>query len=201
MIVLVVLAVGGFMLLKMGSAADASSSPIISEGHVTRGAWGLPDVDSANDASGFDSAYDEAYEKASGATGVPFALLKAHGWRESKFDPQAYHYDNDVSGASYGLNQVEWNHNDRFAKYGYPDEVLGADGGELYKPEINAMISALIIKDNIGWLMKSTSMQGLRDVINAYNAGCAETKRAAPNHYVDDVLMAYGQILGRPVTL
>lgn len=203
-IVPLIIIAGLFLAKSARGSVQSNSAPTnpTDQPQVFRSnSWGLPDVDSSNDQSGFVKDYDESYEKASGATGVPFALLKAHGYRESKFDPNAYHYDNEASGSSYGLNQLEWKGDDRFSKYGYPDSNLGSDGSGLYDPETNAMISALIIKDNLGWLMKTKSLQGLRNTINAYNAGVPETIRAAPNNYTDDVLNAYAKIIGQPVTV
>lgn len=156
--------------------------------------WSLPDIDSSEQKGVYARDYDDAFEKASHATRVPFALIKAHAIRESSLNPGAYHYDNERSGASYGLMQVEWNKNNRFDKYGYPDSELGRDGSKLYDSEISAMLGAYIIRDNLNWLKGN-----IRDTINAYNTGSTELNRPAPNNYTDDVIGYYQTLIGGPL--
>lgn len=194
--------------LKNASASASDSSGGDPNPSVTRqNAWNLPDIDSSLQGGAWDPTYDESFEKASGATGVPFALIKAHSLREAKdpntqkLDPQAYHYDNPTSGASYGLLQTEWRYgDDRFAKYGFPDSDIGSQGDKLYDPDTSAMIGAFIIRDNLNWLAKGKGLQGLRDTINAFNTGTPEAKHAAPGNYVNDVLKYYADIIGEDVT-
>ncbi len=204
-LILVLIAVGLAIAVKGLSSDSATASD--SQGRegnplITRSnPWNLPDVDSALQADAGETAYDEAYEKASGETLVPFALIKAHAIRESLQDPGAYHYDDEKSGASYGLLQVEWLYgSDRFAKYGLPDSEIGTMGDKLYDPETSARLGALIIRDNLNWLMKTRNLQTLRDTINAYNTGKPEAKFKAPNNYVNDVLNNYSKIIGEAVT-
>jgi soluble lytic murein transglycosylase-like protein len=182
--------------LKGVSASGQPNGVIGDVPQVTRNnPWGLPDCDRANQAGGFAETYDEAYEKASGQTGVPFALIKAHAIRESSQMPEAYHYDNPKSGASYGLLQVEWKSgSNRFSKYGVDDAEIGNDGSGLYDPEISAYLGACIMRDNLNWLKGN-----VRDAINAYNTGVPETKREAPANYVDDVINYYSKIIGQGV--
>lgn len=193
---LILAAVGGVLVMKGLSGAKSIGMPttIVDGPQIARSnSWNLPDVDSSNQGGGFDSSYDESFEKASGTTGVPFALIKAHAIRESSLNPQAYHFDNDASGASYGLMQVEWKSgDDRFAKYGYSDAQIGPPSVLLYDPDVSALLGASIIRDNLNWLKGN-----LRDTINAYNTGTTEAKHAAPANYVDDVLKYYGQIIGQ----
>lgn len=170
--------------------SGVGSSPAITR----KNPFHLLDCDSANQGGTYSRAFDEAFEKASGATGIPFALIKAHAVRESKLIPSAYRFDNDAVGGSYGLMQIEWlEGSNRFAKYGYPDTVLKG-GDDLYQPDINAHLGAQIIKSNLEWLKGN-----LRDAINAYNTGKSEDKRPAPHHYVDDVLSIYSELCGEDI--
>src|ERR1035437_3007675 len=119
------LALIGVVILMIAKGANANSSVTSVDGtiNVTQNSWGLPDIDSSNQGGGYDTTYDEAYEKASGATGVPFALIEAHAIRESAQDPAASHQDNSTQ-SSYGLLQVEWSASmasnlfNRLSKYG-----------------------------------------------------------------------------------
>lgn len=155
--------------------------------------WNLPDVDSSQQGGSYTREHDEALEEASSATQVPFALLKAHMIRESSGNAKAYHYDNEKSGSSYGIMQVEWIFgSNRFAKYGFPDSEIGLMGDGLYDPYDNAMIGACIVRDNLNWLKGA-----LRDSINAYNTGKREKDYPAPVHYVDDVMRHYAVLIGR----
>ncbi len=203
-VVLVLLAIGGIFAMKGLSNAAASASPAGGDPNpsVTRqNSWNLPDIDSSLQGGSWDQTFDESFEKASGATGVPFALIKAHAIRESALKPDAYHYDNPTSGASYGLLQTEWNYgSDRFAEYGFPDADIGSQGDRLYDPDTSAVIGANIIRKNLDWLQKGRGLSGLRDSINSYNTGTSEAKHAAPNHYVDDVLKYYAGLIGQEVT-
>ena len=200
---LIALAIGGFLVMKGVGIGTPSASTSTASAPITRSnPWNLPDIDSANQCGVFSTTYDESFEKASGATGVPFALIKAHAIRESSLSPTAYHYDNPTSGASYGLMQTEWvSGNDRFAKYGFPDSILGSDGSGLYDPDTSAFLGASIIAANLGWLDSGKTMQGLRDTINSYNTGTPESGVPAPANYVNDVLGNYATLLGQPVTV
>lgn len=191
------------LLLATQNASKSSGSPTVGDGGaiVRANAYNLPDIDSSQQKGVYIRDYDESFEKAAAQTGVPFALIKAHAIRESSLNPRAYHYDNPSSGASYGLLQVEWNNNDRFDKYGFPDSIIGSDGSGLYDADTSAYIGACIIRDNLGWLDKNKTLQGLRDTINSYNTGTTEAKHPAPANYVDDVLGYYSELIGQPVTV
>lgn len=169
------------------SGGEPVSTPIV----YSANPWNLPDIDSANQSGGFGTSYDESFESASGATGIPFALIKAHAIRESSLNSSAYRFENAKIGASYGLMQVLWvMGSNRFQKYGYTDDEIG-DGSLLYDPEVNAFLGASIIRDNLVWLKGN-----LRDAVNAYNTGKPEAKFKAPFNYVNDVLAYYNKILG-----
>jgi len=183
--------IASLFVSKKGVTSDIQATQ---SGIVTNNKWNLPDIDSSIQRGVYLRDFDESFEKASHATGVPFALIKAHALRESSLAPGAYHYDNARSGASYGLMQVEWNFNNRFAKYGFDDAVLGRDGSGLYDPDTSAMIGACVIRDNLNWLSGN-----LRDSINAYNTGGPESKRRAPGNYVDDVINYYQTLIGGSV--
>lgn len=205
-----VLAAGGVLLLMKGFSGNGSvpglggTNPQV----TTSNPWGLPDIDRANQGGGFDQTYDESYEKASGATGVPFALIKAHAIRESSQNPSATHADSDTE-SSYGLLQVEWSTDsssslwNRLAKYGsdFSGSALSPPVdfmSVLCDPDHSAYLGASIIADNLNWLDAGgkKGIQGLRDTINAYNTGTTEAKHAAPNNYVNDVIGYYQQLIG-----
>lgn len=206
-IFIALLGVGSLFILK-GASANASGNSAGSgnsgnqSGLVTRSnPWALPDIDSSNQGGGYSTSYDESFEKASGSTGVPFALLKAHAIRESSLNPNASHTDQGTL-ASYGLMQVEWNSDtgssyyDRLSKYGYPGDDLSEQ--ILSDPDTSAYLGACIIADNLNWLNPSgkNGSQGLRDTINAYNTGNTESNDPAPNNYVNDVVKYYSTITG-----
>ncbi len=152
----------------------------------------LPDVEPENQGGNFKVIHDDAFHEAHLATGVPFALIKAHAKRESNFDEKAYRFETVKKGASYGLMQVLWvKGSNRFAKWGYTDDDI-RDGSLLYLANINAFLGAKVIEDNLKRL-------GLRDAINAYNTGVSESVRIAPNNYVNDVLKIYSTLVGREV--
>ncbi|PWU11826.1 MAG: hypothetical protein C5B47_00250 [Verrucomicrobia bacterium] len=179
-----------FATKKSVTVIDASGDTVITRHNK----WNLPDIDQENQHGVFSREFDEAFEKASGETGVPFALIKAHAIRESSLKPNAYHFDNATVGASYGLMQVEWiAGSGRFEKYGVMDDEI-RDGSLLYDPEVSARLGALIIRDNLDWLKGN-----LRDAINAYNTGTREAKMPAPYNYVNDVLKYYSEIIGGEV--
>lgn len=192
-------------MVKGAFGASTSGRAVDTNPAVTRAnPWGLPDIDSANQTGGFSSTYDESFEKASGATRVPFALIKAHAIRESSLNPNASHADT-ASNASFGLLQVEWSTDsasslyDRLSKYGtqYSGDQLNPT--VLSDPDTSAFLGASIMADNLGWLAKG-GLQGLRDAVNAYNTGSAEAVHPAPANYVNDVLKYYAAIIGENVT-
>lgn len=206
---ILILAAAGFIIMKKVTGVGSTGSGSLSANpQVTRNnSWNLPDIDSSNQQGGFSSAYDESFEKASGATGVPFALLKAHAIRESSLNPNATHQDT-ATESSFGLMQVEWCTDpssslyDRLSKYGgaYSGDNIAANN-MLSDPDTSAFLGASIISDNLGWLNPSgkNGLQGLRDVINAYNTGVAETTREAPSNYVNDVINYYQTLIGQSV--
>jgi len=211
-LILAVVLIGGFLVAKgvSGGTSSASSGGAggDSNSNVTRSnPWNLPDIDSANQGGSFATTYDESFEKAAGATGAPFALLKAHAIRESALSPTAFHEDNS-SESSYGLMQVEWSMDtsnslyNRLQKYGsqYSGDMLTPN--TLEDPDTSAFLGASIIADNLNWLTPGgkNGLQGLRDTINAYNTGQSEAKAPAPNNYVNDVLQNYATLIGESVT-
>ncbi len=210
-IFLALIGVGIIMVVRGANASspsDSGNTPIsvISDQNT----WGLPDIDSSNQGGDFDTTYDEAFEKASGATGVPFALIKAHAIRESSLDPNASHQDSSTQ-SSYGLLQIEWSANmssslfNRLSKYGsqYSGANIAAGASVINDPDTNAFLGACIIKDNLNWLTPNgkNGMQGLRDAINAYNTGTTESKHPAPVNYVNDVLAYYSKIINQNVSV
>jgi soluble lytic murein transglycosylase-like protein len=205
-LILGILGIGGFFAYKAFAGGGAPGASDLAT--TTRNnSWGLPDVDSANQEGGYDTTYDESYEKASGATGVPFALIKAHAIRESNQVPTAYHSDT-ATQFSYGLMQVEWSMDsssslyNRLSKYGSQYSGDQLTPSVLEDPDTSALLGASIIADNLNWLTPSgkNGLQGLRDTINAYNTGTPESKIPAPNNYVNDVLKYYAAIIGQNVT-
>ncbi len=153
---------------------------------------GLWDIEPSEQGGVYKIDYDGVFESARDKTGVPFALLKAHAVRESNLYANAFRQE--PSGkASYGLMQVLWWKNSgRFSKWGVSDDDIG-DGTLLYQADINCEIGARIVADNLSRL-------SLRDAINAYNTGVAESVRVAPGNYVNDVLKIYSTLVKRTVT-
>lgn len=203
---LVMFALGGLALYESSGVAETALNLVSNSSGdgpaiMRNNPWNIPDVDSANQSGTYSTTYDENFEDASGATGVPFALIKAHAIRESSLSATAYHFDNSTVGASYGLMQVEWiAGSNRFSKYGFTDAQIG-DGSLLYDPATNALIGASIIKDNLNWLMPGGVFKAgavsLRDVINAYNTGTIESKIEAPANYVNDVIAYYTTLIAQ----
>jgi len=149
----------------------------------------LPDVSPENQGGNWTQAYDAAFMNACSLTGIPFALIKAQAIRESNLKPKAK-ADEGKGRYSYGLCQVMWwKGSNRLAFAGFPDDRLG-DGAILFEPETNALIGARFILDN--W----SRFGNIRDTTNAYNTGVAESKRIAPNNYVNDVLNNYRKLVG-----
>lgn len=204
---------GGLLFAMKGLQAGGDTSiPSTNSNSTQNNPWALPDIDSANQGGGFDTTYDESYEKASGSTQAPFALIKAHAIRESSQNPQATHADT-ATESSYGLLQVEWSSDssssfwDRLSKYGsqYAGSSLAPPhdfNAILCDPDSSAFLGASIIRDNLNWLNPGgkNGLQGLRDTINAYNTGTTEAKHPAPNNYVNDVLGYYQALVGETIS-
>lgn len=155
----------------------------------------LGDVDPDEQGGNHKTTYDWAFSEASSQTGVPFALLKAHAVRESNLNPAAFRQEpargSRPASASYGLMQILWwKNSNRFANWGYSDDRIG-DGSVLYQSDVNCIIAGGLIKENLN------RFKNLRDAINAYNTGVAESERAAPGNYVNDVLRYYNEIKGK----
>jgi hypothetical protein len=194
-ITLIVLAIGmGAVVFLNAKKSNASSSEKLSARGSFSNIMGLWDISPEEQHGVYKVVYDWAFSKASEETGVPFALLKAHAIRESALDAAAYRQE--PSGkASYGVMQILWWQNSgRFQKWGYSDDMIG-DGSLLYQADINAIIASQIIKENF-----SRFNGNLRDTINAYNTGVAESVRKAPGNYVNDVLKYYSTLVGRDIS-
>lgn len=196
-LIVLILAIGvvGGMFVLQAKAGD--SSPSISGGVPFQNDLGLWDISPLEQHGSYSTSYDSYFQIASEETGIPFALIKAHSYRESKFNPNAYRSEPARSGrppsASYGLMQILWwKSSQRFQKYGWNDDTIG-DGSLLYQPDVNTKIGASIMLDN--W----NNFKNLRDTVNAYNTGTSEVTRQAPNNYVDDVLKVYSDLIGRSV--
>lgn len=175
-------------LLLLGGAVLLASKK---GGTVTLNLKNLPDVEPENQGGNYKRLYDHVYKFFSEKYGIPFALIKAHAYRESLQDKYAYRQE-PKGKASYGLMQILWwKDSQRFQAWGYSDDTIG-DGSVLYDEWNNVDIACRIIEDNF-------SRHSLRDAVNAYNTGVAETKRIAPGNYVDDVLKVYETLLGRKI--
>lgn len=156
----------------------------------------LKDVSPENQGGTFKKTYDQSFKRASDKTGVPFALIKAHAIAESSLKADAYRDESggraDRKGwASRGLMQILWwPKSERWKKYGYPDSMLGVDGGVMFDPDVNTFLAASLIKDNL----KATD-NNVRDAINMYNTGKTEAQFKAPFNYVDKVLGYYNTLV------
>lgn len=157
----------------------------------------LPDIAVADQGGDYKRTYDLYFVKAANLYNIPWALMKAHAIQESSINPSAYL---DESGgradrpgwASRGLMQLLWSPTDkklydRFKNYGYPGKSLGT-GTVLFDPEVNTMIAAQLIRDNL------RNFGSLRDAVNAYNTGKSEAAFKAPHNYVDRVIGYYETI-------
>lgn len=151
----------------------------------------LPDCAPEDQGGSYSRAYDDAFMLASQKTGIPFAWIKAQSLRENGKQNASAHTLEPGSGGgtySFGLMQIHWvPGKNRFAFTGFPDDNLG-DGSQLYDPYTNAYIGARFLKD--GW----DRFGNLRDAINQYNTGVAESKRVAPGNYVNDVIRYYSAL-------
>jgi hypothetical protein len=157
-------------------------------------AGGLPDIAPADQGGSYSRAYDDAFYVASQKTGIPFAWIKGQSLRENgKQNASAQVFESSNSTYSYGLMQINWRPGkNRFAFAGYPDDAIG-DGSILYDPYVNTLIGASFLKD--GW----DRFGNLRDAINQYNTGVAESKRVAPGNYVNDVIRYYSTLVRQNV--
>lgn len=186
-IVAIALGLGIFFLSK-----DLGSS------ETMKRLYDLEDVSPENQGGNFNTDYDLVFNHEAELTKVPFALLKAHAIQESSINPRAFKNENPsgrtdrIGWASRGLMQVLWwPGSQRWARFGYPDQVLN-QGESLYKPEINIAIAARLIAENL-----KACNGNIRDTINMYNTGVKESKRVAPFSYVDKVMRNYNIILGK----
>ena len=191
----VVLGVG---VLLMSQKAKGSELPIDAtpgqDLYPVSNKWNLPDIDSKFQGGGYNTQFDSVFEKVSGQIGIPFALLKAHAVAESSLRPNVSR-DEGKGRTSYGLMQIlHWPGSNRFAQFGYPDDVLGSGYAKLYDPYINIFIAGKIIEDNLRRFKGN-----LGDAINAYNTGVARSKRVAPFNYVGKVQTYYSEIVKREV--
>lgn len=185
---LVTVAIGSFYAYENSTYALPEANPEVYD-H-----GGYPDIDSTNQHGNFDTLYDSFYESAAGAANVPFALIKAHAIRESLQNPSATHYDDEVHGGSMGLMQLEFKLGKNYwARFGYDDSKLGDDGSALFDVSLNTMLGAKLIRENLD------KFGNLRDAINAYNTGKAESVIKAPHGYVDDVIANYEKIIGKTI--
>lgn len=153
----------------------------------------LPDIEPDEQGGVYKRDFDSHFKRWSLATGVPFALIKAHAIRESSLKPGAYL--SDRRGGSYGLMQLSWGPDvepNRFAVFGWPASRIGT-AETLYDNEVNVEIAAKLIADNL------TRFKNVKDAINAYNTGVAYTKRIAPHNYTEDVIKYYETIVKRKV--
>lgn len=177
------------VLLVAGAAAFFANSTTVGTGLTNFDVSNLKDVDPDSQSGNHKTTYDWAFIAARDSVGVPFALLKAHAIRESSLDPSAFRQE-PTGKASYGLMQILWWQNsNRFNNYGYSDDQIG-DGSLLYQADINCIIASHIIQENLH------RFGNLRDAVNAYNTGVAESVRVAPGNYVNDVLKYYQEITG-----
>lgn len=190
LIIILVLGVGAFAMAGTGASENifgsSTDEPISND-------MGLPDCTPLEQQGSIKKDYDDAFMEGLRKHGVPFALLKAHAYRESSINPRAYRQEPNGK-ASYGLMQVLWwKGSNRFADWGYSDDRIG-DGSLLYDPYVNVDIACYIILDN--W----NNYGNLRDIVNAYNTGRKESIRPAPYDYVNKVLSTYSTLIGRTVS-
>ena len=190
-IVLVGLVFISVMMLSRGALGS-------SENMSKKRNWDLDDIEPENQGGSLKTDYDIIFEKYADKYDVPFALLKAHAYRESSLKPTAFMDENPskrsdrVGWASRGLMQtLWWPKSQRFKKYGYPDEIL-SNGEAIFRPEVSIDIGAQIIRDNL------KACDGvLRDAINMYNTGKKEAQYQAPNDYVGKVLSTYNLLINK----
>lgn len=191
--------IAGALLVNRNANAALKDHEIVGDDfpHVPpENDYGLPDVHPLNQKGNYSRQYDDAYLASATRSRIPFALLKAHAIRESGQNPNAFRREPETTkrpeSASYGLLQpLWWKGSNRLKFAGYPDSQLG-DGSVLFEPGVNAAVGAEFIRDNLDRLE-------LRDAINAYNTGVAESVRSAPGNYVNDVLKYYSNLIGRGV--
>lgn len=183
------------LLLVSGVAGLAIYSSMKSKasGSMKR-LYDLADTTPEKQGGNFKRDYDIYFDAAANEFGVPFALLKAHAFRESSFNARAFRDENPtgrtdrIGWASRGLMQLLfWPKSDRFAKYGF---AANRNPDDLFDPNLNIRIAAQLIRDNL-----KASNGNIRDAVNMYNAGVKESVRKAPHNYVDNVLSTYQTLL------
>jgi len=195
-ILLIGLALIGGSLYLFSSEAMASGGD-----GMSKRLYGLPDIDPSQQGGTLKTDYDVFFESVADETGVPFALLKAHAYRESSLNPRAFTDENPkkrtdrLGWASRGLMQVLfWPGSTRLEKYGFSsDDLKGGDS--LFDPYTCIKLGAFIIKDNL----KACS-GNLRDAVNMYNTGKKESQYQAPHDYVNRVISTYESIIKRSVS-
>lgn len=189
--IILILGVAGLAAFALASKGSSSMK--------SNRLYGLSDVSPENQGGNYKRDFDVYFDAAADEFGVPFALLKAHAFRESSFNPKAFRDENPskrtdrIGWASRGLMQLLfWPNSDRFAKYGF---ASSRNPDDLYDPNLNIRIAAQLIRDNL-----KASNGNIRDAVNMYNAGVKESVRVAPHNYVDNVLSTYNTLLtGRSV--
>lgn len=190
-ILLAVAAGGAYLVTKNFNKGDAVTGP-------TR-LYNLPDIDPSLQGGSYNKNFDIYFEAAADEFGVPFALLKAHAFRESSFKEKAFRDENPtkrtdrIGWASRGLMQLLfWPGSTRFQKYGFGPERSPDD---LYSPATNTRIAAQLIRDNL----KACS-GNVKDAVNMYNTGVKYTTRVAPHNYTENVLQTYSQLVGKEIS-
>jgi len=160
--------------------------------------YDLPDVEPDLQGGSYKRDYDFYFESAADEFGVPFALLKAHAFRESSFREKAFRDENPskrtdrIGWASRGLMQLLfWPGSTRFEKYGFSSS---RDPDDLYSPMTNVRIAAQLIRDNL-----NACGGNVKDAINMYNTGVKYSKRQAPDQYTEKVLSYYSTLIGKEI--
>lgn len=171
--------------------------------------YNLPDVEPDKQGGNYKRDFDIYFEAAADEFGVPFALIKAHAFRESSLNPKAFRDENPskrtdrIGWASRGLMQLLFqpyedpkanpkNISARFEKYGFSRY---SNPDELFNPSTNVRIAAQLIRDNL-----NACNGNVRDAVNMYNTGVKYSTRQAPHNYTENVLQTYSTLVGREIT-
>lgn len=147
-----------------------------------------------------ENEFDPIVDRASARYSVPANIIKGVMAKESSFNPQAYKSEPQINDASRGLMQVLFS---TAVWAGFP---RSADVNDLYKPDTNIPLGAIVLRRNMDMVKKANPAGTWEDAISIYNAGATKGKPGVPRRtgagayvnaaYVNDVKVYAGYFQG-----